>query len=296
MASSDFWQRLSSSLALSAEWESGVSGGPTRSTRGTVKLWVFLDVLTVLIAAAVATIFNFHATAIDDVRGIWHGTLIYGRSMWTLLALVCGFAFTLVVTSRRMHLYTPARLTNFLHEQRLSAQACFTSGLLLTGTLYLVHGHDIPRSIVITTVLLVTVALGTRRLVYRVLLYRRFDRHSNPVVQEVIESHRELFCRWTEADFDELHSRVGAGGALTAEGTLAAVRQMNRKRELFEKLDLLLETSQADVVARIVELFYEQATAQPARERTLMSNMRIANDLLRRFLKYFWAWGKVIRP
>ena len=176
MASSDFWQRLSSSLALSAEWESGVSGGPTRSTRGTVKLWVFLDVLTVLIAAAVATIFNFHATAIDDVRGIWHGTLIYGRSMWTLLALVCGFAFTLVVTSRRMHLYTPARLTNFLHEQRLSAQACFTSGLLLTGTLYLVHGHDIPRSIVITTVLLVTVALGTRRLVYRVLLYRRFDR------------------------------------------------------------------------------------------------------------------------
>jgi len=54
------------------------------------------------------------------------------------------FAFTLVVTSRRMHLYTPARLTNFLHEQRLSAQACFTSGLLLTGTLYLVHGHDIP--------------------------------------------------------------------------------------------------------------------------------------------------------
>ena len=96
------------------------------------------------------------------------------------------------------------------------------------------------------------------------LLYRRFDRHSNPVVQEVIESHRELFCRWTEADFDELHSRVGAGGALTAEGTLAAVRQMNRKRELFEKLDLLLETSQADVVARIVELFYEQATAQPA--------------------------------
>jgi exopolysaccharide biosynthesis polyprenyl glycosylphosphotransferase len=176
MASSDFWQRLSSSLALSAEWESSVSGGPTRSTRGTVKLWVFLDVLTVWIAAALATIFRLHATPVEDVRGFWHGTLINGRSMWTLLALVCGFAFTLVVTSRRMHLYTPARLTNFLHEQRLSAQACFTSGLLLTGTLYLVHGHDIPRSIVITTVLLVTIALGTRRLVYRVLLYRRFDR------------------------------------------------------------------------------------------------------------------------
>jgi len=29
------------------------------------------------------------------------------------------------------------RLSGFLHEQRLSVQACFTSGLLLTGTLYL---------------------------------------------------------------------------------------------------------------------------------------------------------------
>ncbi len=176
MASSDFWQRLSTSLALSAEWDPGVSGGPTRSSRGTVKLWIFLDVLTVVIAAAVATIVRYHATPIDEARGFWRGTLISGRSMWTLLALACGFAFTLVVTSRRLHLYTPARLTNFLHEQRLSAQACFTSGLLLTGTLYLARATDIPRGIVVTTVLLVAVALGLRRLVYRILLYRRFDR------------------------------------------------------------------------------------------------------------------------
>jgi exopolysaccharide biosynthesis polyprenyl glycosylphosphotransferase len=176
MASSDFWQRLSTSLALSAEWESGVSSGPTRSSRGAVKLWIFLDVLTVVIAAAIATIVKFHSTPIDEARGFWHGTLINGRSMWTLLAMVCGFAFALVITSRRMHLYTPARLTNFLHEQRLSAQACFTSGLLLTGTLYVAHANDIPRAIVVTTVLLVALALGLRRLVYRVLLYRRFDR------------------------------------------------------------------------------------------------------------------------
>ena len=63
-----------------------------------------------------------------------------------------------------------------LHEQRMSAQACFTSGLLLTGALYLVHADDIPRGIVISTVCLVAVALGLRRLIYRVLLYRRFER------------------------------------------------------------------------------------------------------------------------
>jgi exopolysaccharide biosynthesis polyprenyl glycosylphosphotransferase len=67
-------------------------------------------------------------------------------------------------------------LTSFLHEQRLSLQACFTSGLLLTGTLYMIHADDIPRSIVLITVGLVAISLSLRRLVYRVMLYRRFDR------------------------------------------------------------------------------------------------------------------------
>jgi len=90
------------------------------------------------------------------------------------------------------------------------------------------------------------------------LLYRRFDRHTNPVVAEVLETHGPLFDGWTEADFNELHSRVGAGGALTVEGTLAAVSQMNRKRELHEKLDLLLESSQAEVAAGILNVLYEK--------------------------------------
>lgn len=176
MASSDFWQRLSSSLALSAEWESNVAGGPARASRGTAKLWMFLDVLTVCIAAAVATILEFHVTPLNEAKGVWQGTLFFGRSMWVLMALLSAFTVTLIATSRRMHLYTPERLTNFLHEQRLSAQACLTSGLLLTGILYLVRGIYIPRGVVLSTVLLVTVALGLRRLIYRVLLYRRYDR------------------------------------------------------------------------------------------------------------------------
>ena len=90
------------------------------------------------------------------------------------------------------------------------------------------------------------------------LLYRRFDRQTNPMVSDVIETHRELFSGWTEADFDELHSRVGAGGALTAEGALAAVRQMNSKRELHDKLDLLLESSRADIAAGILNVLYEK--------------------------------------
>jgi transcriptional regulator with XRE-family HTH domain len=94
------------------------------------------------------------------------------------------------------------------------------------------------------------------------LLYRRFDRQTNPVVEEVIETHQELFSDWTEADFDELHSRVGTGGALTFEGTLAAVHQMNRKRELHEKLDLLLESSQAEVIRGIMDVLYHQVIVE----------------------------------
>jgi exopolysaccharide biosynthesis polyprenyl glycosylphosphotransferase len=96
--------------------------------------------------------------------------------MGILLALLCGFTFALIITSRRMHLYTPTRVASFLDEQWLSVQACFTSGLLLTGTLYLVHAQDIPRSIVLVTVGLVTISLSLRRLIYRYMIYRRFDR------------------------------------------------------------------------------------------------------------------------
>jgi transcriptional regulator with XRE-family HTH domain len=90
------------------------------------------------------------------------------------------------------------------------------------------------------------------------LVYRRFDRETNPVVSEVMDEHRELFDGWSENDFDELHSRVGAGGALTAEGALAAVRHMNRKRDLHDKLDLLLETSHAEMIAGIVNVLYSE--------------------------------------
>jgi len=90
------------------------------------------------------------------------------------------------------------------------------------------------------------------------LLYRRFDRRTNPVVEQVIETHPELFTDWTKADFDELHSHMGSGGALTFEGALRAARGMNRKRELHDKLDLLLESSHAEAISGIVDVLYDQ--------------------------------------
>jgi exopolysaccharide biosynthesis polyprenyl glycosylphosphotransferase len=137
---------------------------------------MFLDVLTVLVAAIIATIYERHTGPVTGARAFYRGTLFYGRSMWILLALVSVFGTALIATSRRMNLYSPTRLTSFLHEQRLSVQVCLTSGLLLTGTLYLVRAEDIPRRIVLITLILVTASLSMRRLIYRILLYRRFER------------------------------------------------------------------------------------------------------------------------
>jgi exopolysaccharide biosynthesis polyprenyl glycosylphosphotransferase len=153
-----------------------MSGEAQRGTRGTAKLWMVLDVVSIVGAAILATLYELHKDLVEGARGFLHGTLIHGRPMWILLALLCGFTVSLIVTSRRLHLYSPTRLTNVLNEQRLSMQACFTSGLLLTGTLYVVHADDIPRSIVLLTVGLVAISLSLRRLVYRILLFHRYDR------------------------------------------------------------------------------------------------------------------------
>ncbi len=98
------------------------------------------------------------------------------------------------------------------------------------------------------------------------LVYRCFDRATNPVVAEAVEAHPELFRGWTEADFDELHSRFGTGGPLTEEGTLAAARAMNRNRATHEQLAVLLETSQAELIRGIVEAMYEKVVRSERRE------------------------------
>ena len=81
------------------------------------------------------------------------------------------------------------------------------------------------------------------------------------MVAEAVENHPQLFSGWTEADFEELSSRFGTGGPLTAEGTLAAVAAMNRNRNTLEKLAVLLESSQAELIRGIVELMYEKLAA-----------------------------------
>jgi exopolysaccharide biosynthesis polyprenyl glycosylphosphotransferase len=55
----------------------------------------------------------------------------------------------------------------------MTIQACFTSGLLLCGTLYLSNGNSVSRLVVILTVVFSTVLLCVRRAFWRRVVYRR---------------------------------------------------------------------------------------------------------------------------
>jgi exopolysaccharide biosynthesis polyprenyl glycosylphosphotransferase len=176
MATSGFWQKVTANMSSSMQWEERTTAGSSRSSRGIAALWMAMDGITILASAAIVTLYVQHMGPVAGAKSLWHHALIHGRSTVILMAALCGFAVSLMVTSRRLHLYTPARLSSFLHEQGLSLQACLTSGLLLTGALFMAHADDIPRSIVVMTILLVTLGLSLRRFAYRFLLYHRFER------------------------------------------------------------------------------------------------------------------------
>jgi transcriptional regulator with XRE-family HTH domain len=87
---------------------------------------------------------------------------------------------------------------------------------------------------------------------------REFDCRSNPIVEEVIEEQPRLFEDWSAAELEELYSHFGDGGSLTKEGALSVAAAINRKREVQQKIALLLESGEADVLIGIVELLYQR--------------------------------------
>lgn len=95
------------------------------------------------------------------------------------------------------------------------------------------------------------------------LAHRLFDRQTNPMVDRIVAQHPAQFDGWTEEDFDELYSRVGTGGPLTAEGVLEVTRAMNVKREVHEKVALLLESSEADVLVGLIDVLYQKVLVKP---------------------------------
>ena len=282
MATSDFWQRVSASVAPPSDWVADSTASSSRSSQGKVKLWILLDLLTVLVSAGIATIYERHTGPVVGARAFYHGTLFYGRSMWILLAMLCGFATVLVVTSRRMHLYSPTRLNSFLNEQRLTVQVCFTSGLLLTGTLYLVRAEDIPRGIVVLTLTLVTVSLCLRRLIYRTLLYRKFERGEDTRNVLIVGTGPEAYALRHHLESIR-HLGYTFKGFIEFPG--ATPRMMSSSGDVVGTLDTLFQHARKQFVD---EIFFttpcERSIVQDVLEKSRMHgvDLRVVPDLYAR--------------
>jgi exopolysaccharide biosynthesis polyprenyl glycosylphosphotransferase len=130
MATSDFLQRLSAFEASSPEWAEESVKDAVRGPRGKAHFWMVLDAITIFASAVSATLYRMHTGTFAGTKGLWHGALLHGRPLGILLVFLCGFAVALILTSRRLNLYSPLRLSDAIREQRLSVQACLTSGLL----------------------------------------------------------------------------------------------------------------------------------------------------------------------
>ncbi len=176
MATASFWQKVTENITSPQQLAERPAAGSSRSSRGMTALWMVMDGVTILASTLLVTFYEKHTGPVAGAMRLWRNTFNQSHSMMLLLAVLCGFTVLLLITSLQMNLYSPLRLSNILHEQRLSVQACFTSGLILTGALFLLHAEDIPRSILMITIGLVTIGLGLRRLGYRMLLYHRYER------------------------------------------------------------------------------------------------------------------------
>ena len=62
-------------------------------SRGTAKLWMVLDGVTIFGAAALATLYKMRIGPLAGAQGFWHGTLIYGTEPVSLPSLAAGFVW-----------------------------------------------------------------------------------------------------------------------------------------------------------------------------------------------------------
>jgi len=137
-------------------------------------IWAGLDFLTALVGGLIA--YRIRLIGDVSVTSPEPGVVVHlvamsvmGAVMYLLL-----FGVYLVFFSRVYGLYSAEQNQSGLHEMRMTVQSTLTAGLLLCGTLYVLHGYALSRVIVLLTVLLTMLMQMARRGVWRKLRQRRY--------------------------------------------------------------------------------------------------------------------------
>ncbi len=92
--------------------------------------------------------------------------------------------------------------------------------------------------------------------------WRRFNHPATPLIDRVVAAHRESFAGWSDADLDVLYDRLGAGREWTEDGVLAAVDKVNAQLELWRRVNIILESGEAELCVMIVKFLHHRVMAR----------------------------------
>lgn len=274
MGIAKFWQKMSASLSYSEASAEGLAWAAERNSRDKAWLWMISDLITVLVSVVLSTVYRMHTSPWEGARQLWHGTLIHGPTISILLALLCFFALSLVIISDWLNLYSPTQLDNVLQEQRLSLKACLTSGLLLVATLYLIHGENISRAIVLGTVGLVTVALSLRRLIYRLMLYHDSERRVGTRNILIVGTGPEAIAFRSYLESIR-HPRYGFKGFIEVPGPVQSANADSRSAPICNDVVSTIETLFQQVRAQYVDEIILAATCERGVVMDILEQARI---------------------
>ena len=147
----------------------GATGALSPSVTGAI--WAALDFLSAIIGGLIAYRVRLIA---DDPGTDFAGAHLVALPVSIALIYLCVFGVYLVIFSRVYGLYSVGQNQSGLHEQRMTLQSTLTAGLLLCGTLYVLHGYALSRAIVSLTVLFTLMMQMARRAAWRKLRERRY--------------------------------------------------------------------------------------------------------------------------
>jgi len=284
MASSDLIRDLTGSGRKSRVVGAVAKGNSRRTGRAVVSsaLMMTHDVVAVLVALVVSLYLVLHAATPGS--GLRQLLLGLGVTTSSGLAYLAWFIVMLLVVSWHYGLYGPRQLSSALHEQRMTAQACLTAGLLLSGGLYLTEGYRVSRPLVFFLVCFTAVILGTRRLIGRIITYREYERGVNTRNVVILGSNhisialkdhisRRSHLGYTFRGFVTLTGSNGPGiGPEEVLGGTDQIRQIAKQYfidelviaepcSVDEVIAILEEAREIDMDVRVLPGYYESVTA-----------------------------------
>ena len=170
MTTPDYLQQVVISGRRRAASSPGATGVLSPSVTGVI--WAGLDFLTALVGGLIA--YRIRLIGDMQVASPEPGVHLVAMSVPGAVLYLLLFGVYLVFFSRVYGLYNADQTQSGLHEMRMTAQSTLTAGLLLCGTLYVLHGYALSRVIVTLTVLLTMLMQMVRRGIWRKLQQRRY--------------------------------------------------------------------------------------------------------------------------